>query len=102
MLIVMVGQDVAPSQAFTRLSGRIYSSEIQPARFVGNGTDAIDIEEMESVIKMADLVIIGISSSSERAAIEKSAAALAHSHNKKYGFYADIYGAHRREWMMED
>jgi hypothetical protein len=101
--LLVVGHDAAPSRALRKLVNHAFDN--------GYSTDFVLLEagtisapsehSLEVKVKNADVVVIGMSTPEENAAIEIAAAHLCMRHGKPFGFYADTHGAYTRKHFKQ-
>lgn len=83
MKVALVATDTAPKAAFARLEPALKEAGI----------------EISSLVKDADVILAGMSSSLKLAEKELEAVEIAETDGKPFGFYADTYGTIRRPWF---
>lgn len=103
---VFVGRDVAPSDCFKRLELILKDRGFDVDLFVGERMMLTEtIHEMVHAVSHADIVVLGMSSSSELAQSELIAGRAARSAKVPYGFYGDVphcwARARRNAWFHE-
>lgn len=107
MKAVLVARDIAPSGAFERLIPELEKNGFYVDSFLGKGKPLSEKRhEIETAIAVpgvngvahpvADVVVVGMSSSKELAEPEIAACETAIQANIPYGFYGDTYGCHER------
>lgn len=103
MRFLLVAFDAAPSNAFKLLEGELTNRGHEVTLIVGNG-QRIDEGTFEDALKSiqdlrVDVILCGMSSNAERSECEIRLAQQALHCGTKVGFYADIYGCHKRPWF---
>lgn len=103
MKVLLVGTDVAQCFAFKILEEALKVIGIEVKTVLGNGKPvtwpSMDLSELKNLVRETDIVLTGLSSSSENAGIEIHAAEVARDLGKPFGFYADTYGSQERPWF---
>lgn len=99
--VLLVARDAAPSHAFDGY----FRDALEQAGFIvstiiehGHASD-VTLADIRREVNQADFVLIGMSSSEERAATEATAARYALENGTSYGFYGDCFNCHRRPWF---
>jgi hypothetical protein len=104
MRVVLVGRDMAPSQAFAKLVEEKANQpleDVQISAFLGNGKPVeASLYDIEKAVQDADIVLLGMSSSPDLAKEEIAAGEAALKYNVPFGLYADTYIIHRA-WFEE-
>ncbi|MBI4088143.1 hypothetical protein HY418_02045 [Candidatus Kaiserbacteria bacterium] len=99
--ILLVAHDKASCTAFAALAAHLTSLGLEVKALLadaGRNPTPSDSELFDAVKWWADIVLIGMSSE-KNAGPEITAASLAYDTGKPYGFYADTFGAWKREWF---
>ena len=97
---LLIAHDAAPSRAFQALAIALAKSHVAIRLLLADAgsNPTPTTEDTLAGVAWADVVVIGMSSE-RNAAREVYAASLAHARDKPYGFYADTFGAWKREWF---
>lgn len=99
MKVALVAQDIAPSLAFEMLTAELTSRGHEAKLLVGKGkVFPVTLDEVRKVVREADIVVVGMSSSAKLAGPEIAACEEAVSQKQKIplGFYGDTYHCHER------
>lgn len=103
--IALVATDLAPSQAFGRVIELLNARHLELHQLICNGKilefGAFVVSALRESLTEAGVVLIGMSSSIERAQIELFAAITALRNQIPYGFYADNYNTWNRSWFSD-
>lgn len=95
--VLLVARDAAPSRCFTRLKPVLEECGLDATVHVGDGKPlVIDNVTLGQSVAESDLVILGMSSSSELAQPEIAAGEAAQKAGKRFGFYGDVPGCWSR------
>lgn len=99
--ILLVANDRAPSVCFAKLQNHLEKQGHDVAAVLnhGKGRNEEDLIFLVEQVKKADVVLCGLSSPAANAKMEVRAAEYGTTYAKPYGFYADTFGAHNREWF---
>ena len=102
MNVILVGRDVAPSQAFKILAGELRGCDWQVGEFLGNGKPLkASLQEIRLAAKETDIIVLGMSSSPERSAEELFAGKFALEYKKPLALYADNRSAWQRPHFQD-
>lgn len=91
--VCFLAHDAAPSQCFNRLDEEIRTkfSGIKTVKFLGNGASIHDQHnEIAKAVREANLLLLGMSSSSQFAESELFGGSIAKESRIPYGFYSDM------------
>lgn len=99
MKVVLVGYDVAPSQALERVGKELSASGVDVCLFLGNGKPIKNAYDAQLIAEHPCVVLCGLSSSKEFAKDEIATAEVAMQMGMPFGFYADTYGTINRPWF---
>lgn len=99
MKVVLVGYDVAPSQALERVGKELSASGADVCLFLGNGKPIKNAYDAQLIAEHPCVVLCGLSSSKELAKDEIATAEVAMKMGMPFGFYADTYGGINRPWF---
>lgn len=95
--IVFVGHDAAPSRCFRMIEDSLREQQVDPILFVGDGEPIKATSgEIEVQVESADLVVLGMSSNAQAAAMEIEAGRSAVKYSKPIALYGDVPGCYKR------
>jgi hypothetical protein len=100
--IVLVCHDTAPRKAFEllreRIVARLGTADFESVQMISqkrmNDDPTVGMD-----IRHGDTILIGMSSPAANAEVEIRAADMARRYSRPFGFYADTFGAWKREWF---
>ncbi len=100
--VVLVGHDAAPSKAFELVKAELEKRGCGTAAYLGNGKSIlVELSHTSAMLIGADSVIIGMSAPADNAFHEIAIAEHAARRGVSYSFYADTFGAWKRQWFQE-
>ena len=99
--IVLIAQDFAPSQALERLNPSLVATGHSVSSFLASGKQAAwENTDILTALTDSQLLILGMSSSTELARHELLAVTEATARGISFGFYCDTFGGHHRPWFQ--
>lgn len=103
MQVVVLATDAGSSNALELVAGEIAKKRCVPTTCFGRGQPlSPELNTyIGAAVAKADRVLIGLSSSPERAEAEIAAAAMAKKHGVPFGFFCFAYGEYRLPWFTE-
>jgi hypothetical protein len=99
--VTLIAQDMAPSQALQCLAAALEAAGHITTTFLAHGKEmpGNNADHVKAIIS-SQVLIVGMSSSAELAAVEIQAVKQAMVYRVRVIFFADTFGVHNRPWLQ--
>lgn len=101
--VLLVANDIAPTQAFQRLIQSLEEKDIEVISLILDRNRVLlpQLDDVRRMIVEADIVLSGLSSPAANAVAELTVLRFAIELGRPFGLYADTFGAWRRPWFAD-